>query len=514
MNTAEAQWYVYQGNEQLGPFSLADLTQKISQKQIGNEAFAYTDGFKDWTPIKDIPELAPHVSGGGGGPGKSNKLEQMWSLNKDGQTLGSFDITEIQKKLKSGEVSGRDYVWTDGWPDWIPLEEADQWKEKVTEITSIHDISRANPTTNTPFPGKKGKPAFTTSTPKPAMMTQESGSSKVDDLLSSSSSATQVFSEEGLYKPPKRRTFLKIMFLLLLGGLGYYGYQNKDKLPLAQIQNMIPKSIWKPKSNQPQTNTSGTPTPAAVTGVKLQKFITQIQSPTGITPQLFADQPVVGLKLGSSGVYHMISHTTANPIFFHQRIEAPSSTALSPVLPQSGPTKIYLYKKENQAFKLISEKTLSLINNKVSTTLTPLPQRADRLNDWFENIEASIKKMQKYSKRRRLWAKSSLKLWKTHMSFQPWMKDCLKIIHLPAPCSQLGQLWKDGLDVHSMVVILSTKKPLSQVKKQLGRSPKEISTSLKTNIKALTQFVENPKALETVNQEDIQKWLQTAYLKP
>jgi hypothetical protein len=52
----DAQWYVYQTNQQLGPFGSAQLGQMITTKMIAQDAYLFKAGWKDWRPVEDCYE--------------------------------------------------------------------------------------------------------------------------------------------------------------------------------------------------------------------------------------------------------------------------------------------------------------------------------------------------------------------------------------------------------------------------------------------------------------------------
>ncbi len=53
---SDTQWYVYQNNQQLGPFGTGQLGQMVSSKMIAQEAYFFKVGWKDWRPIEDCYE--------------------------------------------------------------------------------------------------------------------------------------------------------------------------------------------------------------------------------------------------------------------------------------------------------------------------------------------------------------------------------------------------------------------------------------------------------------------------
>lgn len=53
---SEQVWYIYQQNQQLGPFTAEQLQQMIAIKMIAQDAYLFKVGWKDWRPIEETAE--------------------------------------------------------------------------------------------------------------------------------------------------------------------------------------------------------------------------------------------------------------------------------------------------------------------------------------------------------------------------------------------------------------------------------------------------------------------------
>lgn len=53
---SDQNWFVYQGNQQLGPFSTAQVVQMLDSKMIAQDAYLFKVGWKDWRPQEDCQE--------------------------------------------------------------------------------------------------------------------------------------------------------------------------------------------------------------------------------------------------------------------------------------------------------------------------------------------------------------------------------------------------------------------------------------------------------------------------
>lgn len=52
------QWYFSKGGTQMGPVSLDELRAKIASGEVTGADMVWREGFSDWKPASDVPELA------------------------------------------------------------------------------------------------------------------------------------------------------------------------------------------------------------------------------------------------------------------------------------------------------------------------------------------------------------------------------------------------------------------------------------------------------------------------
>jgi hypothetical protein len=62
---SQQQWYMAIGGHQVGPVSQDDVVTNLRNGTIDGNTLVFTAGMKNWTPLKDVPELAAFLSGGG-----------------------------------------------------------------------------------------------------------------------------------------------------------------------------------------------------------------------------------------------------------------------------------------------------------------------------------------------------------------------------------------------------------------------------------------------------------------
>lgn len=59
---AEQQWYMAIGGHQVGPVTQADVITNLKNGTIDGNTLVFTAGLTNWTPLKDVPELAAFLS--------------------------------------------------------------------------------------------------------------------------------------------------------------------------------------------------------------------------------------------------------------------------------------------------------------------------------------------------------------------------------------------------------------------------------------------------------------------
>lgn len=61
---SDQNWFVYQGNQQLGPFATAQVKQMLDSKMISQDSYLFKAGWKDWRPMEDcLEELGLKAAG-------------------------------------------------------------------------------------------------------------------------------------------------------------------------------------------------------------------------------------------------------------------------------------------------------------------------------------------------------------------------------------------------------------------------------------------------------------------
>jgi uncharacterized protein (TIGR00266 family) len=61
---SQQQWYMAIGGHQVGPVSQDDVVTNIRNGTVDGSTLVFTAGLSNWTPLKDVPALAPYLAGG------------------------------------------------------------------------------------------------------------------------------------------------------------------------------------------------------------------------------------------------------------------------------------------------------------------------------------------------------------------------------------------------------------------------------------------------------------------
>jgi uncharacterized protein (TIGR00266 family) len=64
---SQQQWYMAIGGHQVGPVTQDDVITNLRNGTIEGNTLVFTEGLKNWTPLKDVPQLASFLSGAGSG---------------------------------------------------------------------------------------------------------------------------------------------------------------------------------------------------------------------------------------------------------------------------------------------------------------------------------------------------------------------------------------------------------------------------------------------------------------
>ncbi len=151
----KAEYYYSDANgQQMGPVDESGLAEMIGSGQVTGETLVWQKGMAKWTPVADVPDLAPLLAQAQPGPPPL----QQYHVIVQGQQQGPFGPDQLRAMAQSGQLSPDSMVWTEGMPSWQPL-------KSLPDLAAILPAAQTPP----PLPGGGGQtPAVTPPQPQPA----------------------------------------------------------------------------------------------------------------------------------------------------------------------------------------------------------------------------------------------------------------------------------------------------------------------------------------------------------
>ena len=96
---SQQQWYMAIGGHQVGPVSQDDVITNLRNGTIDGNTLVFTAGMKNWTPLKDVPELASYLAGG-----SASRLGAVPPPIVPGRTAHEIDFRIVGSEMQFVEV--------------------------------------------------------------------------------------------------------------------------------------------------------------------------------------------------------------------------------------------------------------------------------------------------------------------------------------------------------------------------------------------------------------------------
>lgn len=192
MSDQQKIWFIYLTDHHEGPFTPAEVADKIGQGAVTPQSLGWKDGMPEWVPIESIPELSAALSapaggqavdaapaaGGeegfslaqmlasqqsGGAPADAGSLgmevadpapagasfsaapaanaavdpsDPIWTMKVGEQVSGLFSLQQLTGMAAQGDVPANAMLWHSGWSDFQPL-------SSVPEVASARQAKPA-----------------------------------------------------------------------------------------------------------------------------------------------------------------------------------------------------------------------------------------------------------------------------------------------------------------------------------------------------------------------------------
>jgi len=97
---SQQQWFMAIGGHQVGPVSQDDVVTNLRNGTIDGNTLVFTAGMSNWTPLKQVPQLASFIVGGSGAAAPSPPPP----INPAGRTAHEIDFRIVGSEMQFVEV--------------------------------------------------------------------------------------------------------------------------------------------------------------------------------------------------------------------------------------------------------------------------------------------------------------------------------------------------------------------------------------------------------------------------
>ena len=107
-------WFVSMNGVVTGPFTAAEIHEKLGQKIISADAVVAREGTMDWIPVTQLPKPS------GASSTNTPKTEtEKWWVTRDGATIGPFTVAQMNDMIQKKEIVPSTDVCRYGTKKWV-----------------------------------------------------------------------------------------------------------------------------------------------------------------------------------------------------------------------------------------------------------------------------------------------------------------------------------------------------------------------------------------------------------
>ncbi|MBY0384286.1 DUF4339 domain-containing protein [bacterium] len=140
----KSQWYYENHGRAEGPISTLELVKKIQDGELQLLDLVFKEGDGQWLPAQDFSEITSLVKT----TASQFKVDADWivlrSVEVDGREqydqIGPFAIEQILRLLDKGKIKFTDFVWRNGYENWVPLGRLDEFENPLESSVQV-DLS-------------------------------------------------------------------------------------------------------------------------------------------------------------------------------------------------------------------------------------------------------------------------------------------------------------------------------------------------------------------------------------
>lgn len=140
----KSHWYYEKQGKAEGPISTLAIVQKIQDGELNLLDLVFKEGEGQWAPAESFSEIKQLVKT----TATHFKADADWVVLKfyevDGVEqfvqLGPFSVEQILQHIDQGKIQFTDYVWRNGYENWVPLGRVDEFESSLESSVKV-DLS-------------------------------------------------------------------------------------------------------------------------------------------------------------------------------------------------------------------------------------------------------------------------------------------------------------------------------------------------------------------------------------
>lgn len=141
---SKSQWYYENQGRAEGPISTLDLVHKIREGELSLLDLIFKEGEGQWMPAEHFPEIKNLIKM----TPTQFKADSDWivlrTVEVDGrdqfEQIGPFTIEQVLQLIDKGRIKFTDFVWRNGYENWVPLGQVDQFENPLESSVQV-DLS-------------------------------------------------------------------------------------------------------------------------------------------------------------------------------------------------------------------------------------------------------------------------------------------------------------------------------------------------------------------------------------
>lgn len=143
-------WYYEDHGRAIGPVTGLELVKKIKAGEITLVDLVFKEGQMQWLPVQSHEELMEML--GAATLQDASDWIVLKTVNVDGkdvhEQVGPFNATQILDLLDKGKIRFSDYVWREGYSQWVPLGRVDEFEQPLKSSVQVDRTLYTKPRQN------------------------------------------------------------------------------------------------------------------------------------------------------------------------------------------------------------------------------------------------------------------------------------------------------------------------------------------------------------------------------